>query len=133
MKLRRPRRRMSPEPTLGLINVSFFLLVFFMLIGRMDASAPFSLLPPTASSGTDMPAGGATLSIAMDGRLALDGTELHPEGLPAALVPRLAADPAILIRINADRHAPLRVVLPVVAQLEGRGAQNVVLVVAEAP
>lgn len=123
---------MTPEPMLGLINVSFFLLVFFMLIGRMDASAPFALMPPAAASGTDMPAGGATLSIATDGRLALDGSEIVPAALAPAVVPRLAENPALLIRINADRDAPLRLVLPIIAQLEGLGARNVVLVVAEA-
>jgi biopolymer transport protein ExbD len=133
MKLRRRTRRASPEPTLGLINVSFFLLVFFMLIGRMDATAPFALLPPTGASGTDMPAGGATLSIAADGRLAFDGEEIAATAIAPAIVPRLADNPALMIRINADRTAPLRLVLPLIAQLEGLGAQNVVLVVAEAP
>jgi biopolymer transport protein ExbD len=132
MKLRRRTRRMTPEPMLGLINVSFFLLVFFMLIGRMDASSPFALMPPAASSGTDMPAGGATLPISTDGRLALEGTEIEPAALALAVVPRLAENPALLIRVNADRDAPLRLVLPLIAQLEGLGAQNVVLVVAEA-
>ncbi len=132
MKLRRRSRRLTPEPMLGLINVSFFLLVFFMLIGRMDASAPFALLPPAAASGTDMPAGGATLSVAADGRLAFDGEAIDPGALVTALVPRLAENPALMIRVNADRTAPLRLVLPLIAQLEGLGAQNVVLVVAQA-
>ena len=38
----------------------------------------------------------------------------------------------VAVRVNADRAAPLRLVLPLVAQLEGLGVQNVVLVVAEA-
>jgi biopolymer transport protein ExbD len=132
MKLRRRTRKTSPEPMLGLINVSFFLLVFFMLIGRMDATAPFALMPPAAVSGTDMPAGGATLSIAVDGRLAFDGEEIAPDALVPALVPRLAENPDLMIRVNADRTAALRLVLPYIAQLEGLGARNVVLVVAEA-
>jgi biopolymer transport protein ExbD len=123
---------MMPEPMLGLINVSFFLLVFFMLIGRMDATAPFALMPPVAASGTDMPAGGTTLSVAADGRIALDGIEVDGGALASVVVPRLVENPALMVRVNADRDAPLRLVLPLVAQLEGLGVQNVVLVVAEA-
>ena len=57
MKLTRPPARQAPETIIALIDVVFFLLVFFMLIGRMDATAPFDVTPPTATTGTDMPAG----------------------------------------------------------------------------
>ena len=46
MNLRRPSRSAQGEPTTALIDVVFFLLVFFMLIGRMDATAPFDVAPP---------------------------------------------------------------------------------------
>ena len=41
MKLARPTRAQHSETIIALIDVVFFLLVFFMLIGRMDATAPF--------------------------------------------------------------------------------------------
>ena len=67
MKLTRPVRRAMPETIIALIDVVFFLLVFFMLIGRMDATSPFEVLPPITTTGTDMPAGGATVSIGPTG------------------------------------------------------------------
>ncbi|MFD2853819.1 ExbD/TolR family protein [Seohaeicola zhoushanensis] len=73
MKLTRRAPAQHGETIVALIDVVFFLLIFFMLIGRMDATAPFDVIPPVAASGSDMPAGGATLSIAADGALALDG------------------------------------------------------------
>ena len=87
MRLNRPVRRTPPETIIALIDVVFFLLVFFMLIGRMDATSPFEVLPATAQTGSDMPAGGATLSIGADGALALDGSEMDR----ARLLERLAA------------------------------------------
>ena len=53
MKLSRPPARQPPETIVALIDVVFFLLVFFMLIGRMDATAPFDVSPPTAATGCE--------------------------------------------------------------------------------
>ena len=72
MKLSRTPRRTPPETIIALIDVVFFLLIFFMLVGRMDATAPFDVLPPVAQTGVDMPGGGVTVSVASDGALALE-------------------------------------------------------------
>ena len=134
MKLNRPARRQQPETIIALIDVVFFLLVFFMLIGRMDATSPFEVLPATAQTGTDMPAGGATISIGAAGTLALDGTELTPQALLSGLDRQLGATPDLLIRINAHRDAVMADLLPLVGQIEALGARDVMLVVTpEAP
>lgn len=129
MKLRRAPRRQTPETIIALIDVVFFLLVFFMLIGRMDATAPFDLLPAIASTGTDLPAGGATLAIGAQGQLALDSAEIEQPDLIPAITALLAEKPDLMIRINAHRSAQLRRVLPLVAAIEAAGARDIVLVV----
>lgn len=129
MKLARPTRRAMPETIIALIDVVFFLLVFFMLIGRMDATSPFEVQPAQAFTGSDMPAGGATVSIGAQGGLALDGSELARAGVIQGLATQLARDPALLIRINAHRDAKLQNVLPLVAEIEALGARDVMLVV----
>ena len=100
MKLRRSEPRVLPETIVALIDVVFFLLVFFMLVGRLDATAPFEVVPPLSHAGTDMPGGGTTATVAADGSLALDGREM------------------------AMRH-----VLPLVAAIERLGARDVIFVV----
>ncbi len=129
MKLRRTPKRQAPETIIALIDVVFFLLVFFMLIGRMDATAPFEVTPAIATTGADMPAGGATLSISATGELALDGIEIDQAALIPAISRQLAQTPDLLIRINAHRDVRLHVLLPLVGRIEDAGAQNVVLVV----
>lgn len=129
MKLSRPRRRAQPETITALIDVVFFLLVFFMLIGRMDATAPFEVLPAVSDTGTDMPGGGITVSLAADESVALDGRELNQAELEAALQARLEAEPGRLLRINAHKDASLDLVLPIAAVAEAAGARNIVLVV----
>lgn len=132
MKLARPARAAHSETIVALIDVVFFLLVFFMLIGRMDATAPFDVLPPVASTGQDMPAGGVTLSIAADGALALDGAPVARDALPARIAAALRAKPDLLLRINAHRDAELRFVLPLVSLAEETGVPDTVLVVTPA-
>ncbi len=129
MKLVRPERRRHPETIVALIDVVFFLLVFFMLVGRMDASAPFEVIPPAAQMGAPMPKGGATVSIAANGRLALDGVEMTADEAVGAL----ARGDRPFIRVNAHGAAALREVLPLVARLEALDAGEVMLVVTPRP
>jgi biopolymer transport protein ExbD len=129
MKLARRPRRTSPETIIPLIDVVFFLLVFFMLIGRMDATAPFEVSPATSSTGTDMPGGGMTLAVALDGALALHGLALDRDAVLQDIRSALTSTPDLVIRINAHHDAPLSEVLPLVAQIEELGAPDIVLVV----
>jgi biopolymer transport protein ExbD len=128
--LTRPPARQAPETIIALIDVVFFLLVFFMLIGRMDATAPFEVTPPLATTGSDMPAGGITLSVSAAGDMAVDGT---PTTAPLdILLDQIAQAPETLVRINAHHAAELRHILPLIAALEAAGAQDVALVVTPA-
>lgn len=130
MKLTRPPARQAPETIIALIDVVFFLLVFFMLIGRMDATAPFDVSPPVAETGSDMPAGGITLSVSATGVMAVDGVP-NADPLPQ-LLSALGSAPDTLVRVNAHRDTELRHVLPLIARLEAAGARDVALVVTPA-
>ena len=130
MRLTRPPARQAPETIIALIDVVFFLLVFFMLIGRMDATSPFEVEPPMAMTGSDMPGGGITLSVGAEGQMAVDGASVS-DAL-ATLVPMIEAKPDALVRINAHHAAELRHILPLIAALEAAGAREVALVVTPA-
>jgi biopolymer transport protein ExbD len=129
MKLRRPAPRTERESVVALIDVTFFLLVFFMMVGRLDATAPFSVLPPNGQTGTDLPGGGMTLSVGTQGALALDGAPLENAALEATIKARLSTNPTALLRINADRATPLRIILGLVNRLEDAGAKDVAIIV----
>lgn len=133
MRLSRPHPRRLPETIVPLIDVVFFLLVFFMLIGRMDATAPFAIDPPRAAAGTDLPGGGATVAIGAGGAMALDGVAMPRAEIVAAISERLTGEAALRVRINADGALDLRHVLPLVGDLAQAGAADVVLVVTPGP
>jgi len=134
MKLRRASVRPPPETIIALIDVVFFLLVFFMLIGRMDATAPFDVSPPIALTGADMPGGGVTISVSADGALALDAVPISGAELALATAQLGREAPDTAIRINAHHSAELRHVLPLITRLEDGGLTDIGLVVTpEAP
>lgn len=129
MKLVRRQEKPQSETIIALIDVVFFLLVFFMLIGRMDATAPFDVIPPVASSGQDLPAGGVTLSIGRNGATAMDGVSIARPEIQETLAKALEDDPGLQLRINAHHEVDLRHVLPLIGQAEALGARDIVLVV----
>ena len=133
MRLRRSPQSETPETIITLIDVVLFLLIFFMLIGRMDANAPFEMSPARAQTGTDMPGGGITISVAEDGRLALDGQAIKGDDLVGAIERRLQSDQGSIVRINADARAPLYTFLPLVGKIEALGGKDIVLVVSPDP
>lgn len=126
--LHRPQPRKTPETLVALVDVVFFLLVFALLIGRMDATSPFQVQPPNAARGSDMPAGGATITLSQDG-VALNGEGVSRDDLRERLAALVSSDPTYRIRIQADRRLKLADVFPFVSELEALGAVDVVLVV----
>jgi biopolymer transport protein ExbD len=129
VRLRRGRR---PAPrvdaTIPLMNVVFLLMAFFMLIGRMDATAPFSVHPPRSALGAPLPQGGGTVSVSPTGALALDGAPASLEEILHRLDAEAGTGPDA-VRINADATTRLGDLLPLAGALEAAGVPRVVLVV----
>ncbi|MGR3722608.1 biopolymer transporter ExbD [Abyssibius alkaniclasticus] len=133
MRLKARRGLTMPDPLVSLIDVVFFLLVFFMLVGRMDATAPFDVSPPISVLGEDLPTGGLTVSIGAEGQMALDGVELDAAALVARLAALRESRPDLLVRVNAHGALRLSILLPLVADIEAAGVGDIVLVVTPNP
>ena len=133
MKLKRRSPPAPQETIVSLIDVIFFLLIFFMLVGRMDATAPFDVSPPVSTAGESLPKGGTTISVSEDGQIALDGVGMDQGGLLARVRDLLREDSGLFVRINAHGDARLTNLLPLVTALEKAGVQDVVLVVTPNP
>ena len=133
MKLKRRSQPPPQETIVSLIDVIFFLLVFFMLVGRMDATAPFEVSPPVSTAGESLPKGGTTIAVAEDGSLALDGEAIERPDLLTSIANLLTQDPSLFVRINAHAEARLTNLLPLVTALEQAGVEDVVLVVTPNP
>ncbi len=134
ISVRRRPDRPQHETIVTLIDIVFFLLVFFMLIGRMDATSPFELDPPVSLGGDALPSGGETISLSVDGRLALNGVERPRDEIVRTLRDGIAnAHEPLFVRINAHAATPVRHLLPLITALEALPEGDVVLVVTPPP
>ena len=133
MQFRRTARKAdSEERILPLINVVFLLLIFFMLAGRLTDSAPFSVTPPESAEAAAPQASAeephqATLLLAADGRLSLDGVVMEQSALSAAMSERLAGNPELAVRLKADGAAEAAEVVAVMESLRDAGVARVQL------
>jgi len=115
------------DRVLPLINVVFLLLIFFMMVGELSATDPFSVEPPvSADSHSDDP-GDVVLLIAADGRLALDGVVVPASGLRDALAERLKTAGGREVHVKADGDAPANAVVGILETLQGAGVERVQL------
>ena len=133
MKLKRRPQPAPQETIVSLIDVIFFLLVFFMMVGRMDATAPFEILPPVSTAGESLPKGGTTIAISDEGALALDGEPIDETVLLDVIANLLEENQDLRVRVNAHGAARLTNLLPLVTALEKAGVGDVVLVVTPNP
>lgn len=133
MRFEAPRPRNDEERILPLINVVFLLLIFFMLAGRIAATDPFEITPPSSTS--EAPAGPKDILVVMgaDGRLALDGETLRRGALQASVAERLAEHDPVRVRFKADSGAEAADVVAVMEILREAGVERLKLLTVPAP
>ena len=123
MRFETSRRRSAEDDSiLPLINVVFLLLIFYMLAGRLAASDPLNVAPPRSASEGAADLGEAAVSIAADGRLALDGRIVDETALVAALRDRLAETPGLPVTLKADGQVDSARAVAVMERLRDAGA-----------
>ena len=81
----RRKRSSDDEGLIPLINVIFLLLIFFMIVGHMEAAAPFRVAPPLSSTDVQPLPEKLTLLLAADGRVAIRDQILSRDALESWL------------------------------------------------
>jgi len=131
------RRRRAVLSLAPLIDVTFILLIFFMLVTQFERFAPVEvtlaseqalpLTPPQQQSGQ----ASLQLEILADGRLRLSGNEIPgTSGLSAALT-KTAEDSAGRVAIRPEPDVPLQLLLDVLAAIQSIPAYEAHIVVPE--
>src|SRR5262245_43517699 len=101
-----------------MIDVVFFLLVFFMMASlamTIHQGLPVSL--PKAASGERAVAETATITLARDGAAFLNREPVAIDALRGRLLPLLAARPDLAVVVNADREVAHARVVDVLDEL----------------
>lgn len=112
----------SDDHLIPLINIVFLLLIFFMLAGTFVSPDPLDVEPPVSDSVHAAALEPAVLSVAADGRLALDGESVDPEALAAQVATRLERGEELTIK--ADAELPASRLLPLLRELEAAGLER---------
>lgn len=117
-----------------LVDVVFALLIVFMVAsaayvddGRSDAAGgQIDLALPAGSARSQQaPSGEVVVALDADGSIFQDGKPTDTSTLAADVVRRLAAQPELQVRIEADRKLTYERVMDVIAELQRLGVRNV--------
>jgi biopolymer transport protein ExbD len=103
MRIQRRSIKKARIEIIPMIDTIFFLLVFFMI--STLSMTQFKGMPvnlPRAASGQQAPAESAAITIDKEGRIFLDREPVEKASLADLLSAKLAANPEMLVVINAE-------------------------------
>ncbi len=115
------------DPILPLINVVFLLLIFVMIMSRVEGTDSFEVAPPVSTS--DEPAGQreSLLVLTSTGELHLDGQTLEKDDLMAFAKQYAADQNAQELKIKADAKVDAMELISLMENLRMAGLENLVL------
>lgn len=120
MTLSSPVRRSKAEPTIGLINVVFLMLIFFLIAGTI-APSPEKGLELVQITDPDQRLPEHALVLGPDGAVRYQGRETDAAAYVETLaVPQVA-------RIMPDRNAPAAALVRLSHELRAAGAERVLV------
>jgi biopolymer transport protein ExbD len=122
--LARPHRGLRLAP---LVDVVFLLLIFFMLVARLDRPSSITVEPPS-ETGDSALQGAVLVRLGAEGRLDLNGRAVDVDNLANAIAPFLARDPKPRIVVQSAYDVPLQALVQVLDRLKIAGAEDLTLV-----
>jgi biopolymer transport protein ExbD len=111
-----------------LIDVSIFLLIFFMLAGTIEHFEVIPVEPPVASSGKLMDEGHVVVLIGRHDEIIIDDEIIPMEEMAKLLAPGLKENPNKVITVKADAAAPANRVIDVMDAIKVAGGRNLSVV-----
>ena len=117
MKIRRKPRKKARIEIIPMIDVIFFLLVFFMVssLAMTKVNSIHVALPKTSSSSESLKQK-AILSVKQDGSLFVNHVQVSLEGIGQALAAAMKDDPQEALLVNADEGANYGIVIKAMDQ-----------------
>jgi len=135
MILRRRERKRARIEIIPMIDVVFFLLVFFMMASlSMTVYRGLPVNLPRATSGSTPPAESAAITVSRDGQAYLDRQPVTREVLGQRLRGLVGANPLVAVIITADEAATHGHVVDVLDEVRTAGVTRMAIAIRpEAP
>ncbi len=124
---RTPRKKISIT-LVPLIDVSIFLLIFFMVAGVIDKFELIPVDPPVAQSSRLMDEGHLVILLGRHDEVIIDDEILAVEQMKDRLEPQLTANPNKVITVKADATVPANRVIAVMDAIKAAGGRNLSVV-----
>ena len=128
MDFPRTRRKRIEITLVPLIDVSMFLLIFFMVAGVIPKFEIIPITPPVAESGKPMDEGHISILLGAHGEIIVGDDLISMKDIVPTLMPQLKANPGKVITIKADATVPATSVIEVMDAIRRAGGQNLSLV-----
>lgn len=109
-----------------LVDVVFLLLVFFMLVARLNMPQSIAVEPPS-EGGFDAPRNSVLIRLGPDSGLDLNGRAIDISDLPSEIAPFLDRDPETRILVQSAYETPLQGLVQVLDSLRTAGADDLTL------
>lgn len=128
MEFPRTRSKKIVISLIPLIDVSIFLLIFFMLAGSIEKFEVIPIDPPVAQSGKLMDEGHITIVMGRHDEIVI-GEEIYSlDQLKPVLAPQLGANPNKVVTVKADATSPANRVIEVMDVIKMAGGKNLSIV-----
>lgn len=128
MKFPKPQKKPQViDPILPLINVVFLLLIFVMMMSRVESTNDYEVSPPVSTS--EEPAGerDSVLILNEEGHVLLNGFEMDNEVLLQFAQQQKKDFPDLILKIKADANVDAMKLIELMERLRMGGMENLVL------
>lgn len=111
-----------------LIDVSMFLLIFFMVAGSVEKFELIPIDPPVAQSGKLMEEGHIVILLGHHDEIIVDDEIVEMDTMKKFLAPQLKANPNKVVTVKADATVPANRMIEVMDAIKMAGGKNLSVV-----
>ncbi len=128
MEFERTRSRRVEISLIPLIDVSIFLLIFFMLAGTVEKFEMVPIEPPVAKSGKLMDEGHIIVTLGKHDEIIVNDEIVEMEQMLQILAPDLKQNPNKVVTVKADAEVPANRVVDLMEAIKKSGGRNLSIV-----
>ncbi len=128
MHFPRTQRKLITISLIPLIDVTIFLLIFFMVAGSIEKFDIVPVDPPVAQSGKLIDEGHIGIVLGRYDEVIVDDEIVPMEEMQALLAPQLKANPNKVITVKADATVPANRVIDLMDAIKASGGRNLSVV-----
>ncbi|MEK6745476.1 MAG: biopolymer transporter ExbD [Pseudomonadota bacterium] len=124
MDFPRTRRKKIEIGLIPLIDVSMFLLIFFMVSGVVEKIDLIPIEPPVSQHGNMMDEGHILVLLGSHDEIIVNDEMVTMEEMQKMLTPELTANPAKVVTVKADAVVPANRMIEVMDAIKAAGGHH---------